>query len=356
MIPSKSQRESSLKDFGELDMEQSKYTVLDLDYDALISRLRQPEISFSGNALFMDPDKAEKNPEFSTFFLPMQREKLAAMNEAFCNSGSFVHAKDNASISRKMKASGSCIVRNIIVADKGSNVHMVDESVSGFENGFVNEHTDIFLKDNSYLSIAFVQDFSSNTVSVKHIRAFLGKDSTLVLNILNKGSEMAKCSREIMLDGEGSSVNDCELILGKGMQHIDSSVSVIHNAANTQSKVSVRAALADKSRQVSFGDMKIGKNARGSVSFLDEHSILLGKEARADMVPAMEILTNDVSAKHAATCAQLDEDRLFYLSSRGIGSVDARKLMVRGFLNSALSSMHERISLEAEEWLQGLSL
>ena len=83
---------------------------------------------------------------------------------------------------------------------------------------------------------------------------------------------------------------------------------------------------------------------------------MLGKEARADTVPAMEILTNDVSAKHAATCAQLDEDRLFYLSSRGIGTVDARKLMVRGFLDSALSSMHEVVRLKAEEWIQGLSL
>jgi len=59
---------------------------------------------------------------------------------------------------------------------------------------------------------------------------------------------------------------------------------------------------------------------------------LLTDGARADSVPNLEIETGDVAgAGHASVTGRLDDNQLFYLMSRGISKVEARRLVVRGF-------------------------
>jgi len=40
--------------------------------------------------------------------------------------------------------------------------------------------------------------------------------------------------------------------------------------------------------------------------------------------------------KHGAACGQIDEESLFYLTSRGISSTVAKQLLVRGFVGDVL--------------------
>ena len=55
----------------------------------------------------------------------------------------------------------------------------------------------------------------------------------------------------------------------------------------------------------------------------------------------LEIHADEVKASHGATIGQLDERALFYLRSRGLPEVEARRLLVFAFCRSLLEGVSE---------------
>jgi Fe-S cluster assembly protein SufD len=60
---------------------------------------------------------------------------------------------------------------------------------------------------------------------------------------------------------------------------------------------------------------------------------VLSPYARADSIPGLEILADDVRCTHGATVGKLEEEPLFYLKSRGIPDKEAERLLVEGFFD-----------------------
>ena len=77
--------------------------------------------------------------------------------------------------------------------------------------------------------------------------------------------------------------------------------------------------------------IRITKDAKNSRAYLAEHGMILGKEARADAIPGLEIETNEVKATHSASVAQINEEQIFYLMSRGMSEDEAKKMIIVGF-------------------------
>ena len=68
-------------------------------------------------------------------------------------------------------------------------------------------------------------------------------------------------------------------------------------------------------------------------------TILLSDGAEIDTKPMLEIYADDVKCSHGATAGSLDPDWLYYLRSRGVGEVDARRLLVEGFLGEVIDGI-----------------
>jgi Fe-S cluster assembly protein SufD len=63
---------------------------------------------------------------------------------------------------------------------------------------------------------------------------------------------------------------------------------------------------------------------------------VLSRGARADSIPGLEILADDVRCTHGATVGQLDEEQIFYVLSRGVPRAEAEKVVVDGFFDPVL--------------------
>jgi Fe-S cluster assembly protein SufD len=82
-----------------------------------------------------------------------------------------------------------------------------------------------------------------------------------------------------------------------------------------------------------IGDVLIRGNAVGTSTYEINRNLILTDGARADSVPNLEIETGEIEgAGHASTTGRFDEEQIFYLTSRGIPLVEAKRLVVRGFL------------------------
>ncbi|HLY24738.1 MAG TPA: SufD family Fe-S cluster assembly protein, partial [Aggregatilineales bacterium] len=82
--------------------------------------------------------------------------------------------------------------------------------------------------------------------------------------------------------------------------------------------------------------------AQKTDGFQANRNLILSKDARADSIPGLEILADDVRCTHAATIGKLEEEPIFYLMSRGMTRADAERLIVVGFFDPIM----ERIPFE----------
>jgi len=132
------------------------------------------------------------------------------------------------------------------------------------------------------------------------------------------------------------------IFAGKGDDRIDLDVSAIHSAPKTKGRVTVRGVLRDRASARVSGLIKIKKKAQGSDDFLEERTLLLGKDARIEALPYLEIEADEVRASHAATSSAVDEEQLFYLRSRGLNQAEAERLLVSGFLRQAVAGEEDK--------------
>lgn len=124
-------------------------------------------------------------------------------------------------------------------------------------------------------------------------------------------------------------------------QHIENRLFVAHTVPNCKSRVTYKGALQGKAaHSVWVGDVLIGKEAEGTDTYELNRNLILEDGPRADSVPNLEIETGLIEgAGHASTTGQLDEQHLWYLQARGIPEAEARRLVVRGFLNEIIQQI-----------------
>lgn len=107
---------------------------------------------------------------------------------------------------------------------------------------------------------------------------------------------------------------------------------ITYDKDNLTGETEIRAVVEDGGNLKLKGTILIQKDAVGAEAFLRFKVLLLGGNAKAEVDPELEILTNDVHASHAASVGQVDEEQLFYLMSRGFDRQKAVELIVEAFL------------------------
>ena len=139
------------------------------------------------------------------------------------------------------------------------------------------------------------------------------------------------------------------------LQHIQHRIFVDHNQPRTKSDVDYRGALqGDGAHSVWIGDVLIRKVAEGIETYEANKNLVLTEGCKADSVPNLEIETGEIAgAGHSSTTGRFDDEQLFYLMSRGVPEVEARRLVVHGFFvdiirRIGVPSIEERL-MEAVE-------
>ena len=71
------------------------------------------------------------------------------------------------------------------------------------------------------------------------------------------------------------------------------------------------------------------------------------REAHINSKPELEIYADDVKCSHGATVGALDDQQLFYLRARGVPLQVARMMLIRAFLEDALSLVSNEAAQKA---------
>jgi len=149
------------------------------------------------------------------------------------------------------------------------------------------------------------------------------------------------------LQGDGANFDYGSVYLGKNDQLFDQRTIQVHEAPHCTSNLLCKNVLCNQSRSIFSGLIKVEEEAQHTDAYQTNRNLLLGSEGKADSLPGLEILANEVKCSHGATTSRIDPQDLFYLQSRGITSEKSEKLIALGFLNEPLMGINDK---NTREW------
>jgi Fe-S cluster assembly scaffold protein SufB len=148
------------------------------------------------------------------------------------------------------------------------------------------------------------------------------------------------------LKGKESESESLSVVFGNGNEIFEGKNEVVHSGSESKSNMLSRIVLNDKAKAIYDGLVKINSNAKGCEGYQKKEAILLSGEAKVESIPNLEIANNDVKCSHGATISQIDEDKLFYMMSRGVSENEAKKTIIEGFFDPILIKVEEDIRNE----------
>lgn len=276
--------------------------------------------------------------------LDFKEDRFLALCSAAFQHGFFLYVPKNMVIDEPIRVinylsenGSSSISRNIIISEPNSKATVVQELYSAnIQNKDIQqvyfELLDAHLMNNSQLEMVTLQSLDYQAVNFSNRKSFVEQDANMSWSIGLFGSQLSRYKIDSIMQGQGASVEDVEIIFGIDNQSFDISSNLIHSAPNTKGRVLVKSVMKDTSQSLFKGMIKINKNAKSTESYLAGHAILLDKGAKSDAIPGLEIESNEVKATHSASVSQIDDKQIFYLMSRGLSRESAKREIVGGFL------------------------
>ena len=109
----------------------------------------------------------------------------------------------------------------------------------------------------------------------------------------------------------------------------------------TQATMNVRGALTDLSDKIFRGTLDFQRGAKGSTGRELEEVIILSSGTRNRSVPLMLATEDEVDGHHAVSIGRLDEEKIFYLMSRGLDKSEAERLIVEAAFNPVIEKLSD---------------
>lgn len=155
--------------------------------------------------------------------------------------------------------------------------------------------------------------------------------SRLHFTQVNRGARWLRGHLLVEITGAGAEAIVQGLTFLENDQHNDQRVVLSHRAGQTSSSQLFKGIFKDRSRGALNGKIFIAQDAQKVTSQQYNHNLLLSHGAEADTKPELEIYADDVKANHGATVGRLDEEKMFYLRSRGLTAAYAEQLLSEAF-------------------------
>ena len=335
-------------------------------YDSeVIYKSVQKELDKIG-VIFCDMDTGlAKYPEivkqYFTTLIPAHDNKFAALNTAAWSGGSFVYVPKGVSVKMPLQAYFRInserfgqFERTLIIAEEGSQVHYIEGCTAPIytTDSLHAAVVEIFIKPGARVRYTTVQNWSNNVYNLVTKRARADKDAIMEWIDCNIGSQVTMKYPSVYLMGEGSKGEVLSIAYAGKNQHQDAGAKMFHFAPNTSSRIVSKSISKSGGRTSYRGLVQVMPGAKASNVFVSCDALLLDEASRSDTYPYMKIKENDVAVQHEATVEKIGEEKLFYLTSRGIDRVQAEGILVNGFIEPVTREIPLEYSVELNRLMQ----
>ncbi len=298
----------------------------------------------------------EENPAFGGAGIPEERPSAAAWGSAKQAYLVTVPAnqKSDVQIALSSDSAEPSALHLIIDAKPFAEATVILDHKG---HAILGENVEIIVGDEAQLTVVSIQDWDDHSIHASTQMARLGRNSRLKHVVVSLGGKTVRVASSTEFTQPGGDTEMLGMYFADAGQYLENRLYVDHAVPNCKSRVTYKGALqGEKAHTVWVGDVLIRMAAEGTDTYELNRNLLLTDGARADSVPNLEIETGKIEgAGHASASGRFDDEQLFYLQARGITEIEARRLVVRGFLNEIIQQIdneqiRERLtnSIEAE--------
>ena len=285
---------------------------------------------------------------------------FTALNTAFLSSGVLVYVPRDVKVEVPLsltflaepgRPNTVAFPRVLVVAEEGSQVTLI-ESYTGAADDcyFTNAVVEVRVKDNARVEHYKLQREGKSAFHFASTSVSLGRNSFYDATTINIGAGLSRHDIRVIFAAEGAECKVDGLYIVTADQHTDTHSVIDHATPHCTSHQLYKGILDGASRAVFNGKIFVRHDAQKTDALQTNKNLLLSNEARVDTKPQLEILADDVKCAHGAAVGQLDEDELFYLTTRGIHTGLARNLLTYGFAEEIIEKIKvESIRKELDE-------
>jgi Fe-S cluster assembly protein SufD len=320
---------------GQLVAVGGRIKALELD-----ARLKRQKVVFCDflTATKKYPDLVKK---YLDKIVPISDGKFAAMAEALADGGLFVYVPKGVRVELPLHSVAwltgpAHFSRVLIVVDDGASATVVHEvaSPAGAAGQALHAGTvEVQAGKGAHLTFVELQSLGQNFWNFTHERVRVKQNAKVDWIFMAVGTHLTKNFSEIDLDGANAVGKMSGFYFTNADQHLDHDTQQNHNAPHTTSDLLFKGALRDQSRSVWQGMIYVAPGAQKTDGYQANRNLVLSRGARADSIPGLEIMADDVRCTHGATVGQLEQEHLFYLMARGMPRAEAERLLVDGFFD-----------------------
>ncbi|KXT76002.1 Fe-S cluster assembly protein SufD [Streptococcus sp. DD12] len=282
--------------------------------------------------------------------LAFDEDKLAAYHYAHWNSAAVLYVPDAVEVDQPIEGhfyqdSDSEVPFNkhvLILAGKDAKFSYL-ERFESIGNGDVKStatiSVEVIAQAGSQIKFSAIDRLGKHLTTYMSRRGRLGKDARIdwALGVMNEGNVIADFDSDLMGQGSHAELKVVALSSGRQTQGIDTRVT--NYGRHSVGHILQHGVILESGTLTFNGIGHIIKGAKGSDAQQESRVLMLSDKARADANPILLIDENDVTAGHAASIGQIDEQDMYYLMSRGLDKETAERLVIRGFLGGVIAEI-----------------
>ena len=339
---------------------------LGVQYDSEVIYHNMIEELNSKNVIFLDTDTAlKKYPDlFKKYFnklVKYDENKFTALNGAVFSGGSFIYVPPHTKLDRPLQSyfrintkSMGQFERTLIIVDDDSTLHYIEGCTAPTytTDSLHAAVVEIYVGKNSKCRYTTIQNWSSDVNNLVTKRAIVDEGGLMQWIDGNIGSKINMKYPACILKGDNSKGECVSVAIASNNQIQDTGAKMIHLGKNTQSRIIAKSIARNTGNASYRGLVSIEKEAINSKASIKCDTILLDPYSKSDTIPT-NICKNDSSKiEHEATVSKIDEEKLFYLMSRGIDEEKAIELSIIGFIEEFTKELPLEYAVELNNLLK----
>jgi len=316
--------------------------------------------------IFVDTDTALREyPDlFQKYFnklVSYQENKFTALNGAVWSGGTFIYIPPHTKLDRPLQSYFRLNTKNmgqfertIIIVDEDSELHYIEGCTAPTytTDSLHAAVVEIYVGKNAKCRYTTIQNWANNVNNLVTKRAIVDENGLMEWIDGNIGSKINMKYPAVILKGDYAKGKCISIATATKGQIQDAGAKMIHLGRHTKSTIISKSIASLGGNATYRGTVKITKEAENSSATIKCDTILLDDLSKSDTIPTNRVDNNSSKLEHEATVSKVDEEKLFYLMSRGIDIDHATELLVLGFLNEFKEELPMEYAVELNRLLK----
>lgn len=293
--------------------------------------------------------------------VPNHDNKYAALNSAAWSGGSFIYVPPGVHVKKPLQAyfrinkkSIGQFERTLIIVDKGAKLHYIEGCTAPVydANNLHAAVVEVYVEDNAYCQYSTIQNWSDNVLNLVTKRAQVGKNATMVWIDGNIGAKLNMKYPATILKGDNSQGKCISIALAHEGVIQDSGAKMIHYGKNTKSQIISKSISHSGGIADYRGTVYIDEKASNARAEIKCDSLIIDDLSASSTYPKEVNFCPSSSIKHEAKITSIDQEKMFYLMSKGIPYEQAKHLIVLGFIEPFSNELPMEYAVELNRLLK----